>query len=68
MVRRPESGRCGSVDGKAQVISWKNLSLEEVAVNLNPLSVAIDKAKMNDVVARSYFIAGRAVEFAEYSA
>ena len=34
------------------VISWKNLSLEEVAVNLNPLSVAIDKAKMNDVVAR----------------
>lgn len=34
------------------VISWKDLAFEGIAVNLNPLSVTIDKAKMSDVIAR----------------
>ncbi len=37
---------------KQPVISWKDLAFEGLAVNLNPLTVTIDKARMTDVVAR----------------
>lgn len=34
------------------VISWKDLAFEGIALNLSPLSVTIDKARMSDVIAR----------------
>lgn len=42
---------------KRPVISWKDLAFEGVSVNLNPLSVTIDKARMTDVVARVILLA-----------
>lgn len=42
---------------KRPVISWKDLAFEGLSVNLNPLSVTIDKAIMTDVVARLILLA-----------
>ncbi len=39
------------------VISWKDLAFEGVDVNLEPLSVMIDKAKMSNVAARIILLA-----------
>lgn len=42
---------------KRPVINWKDLAFEGLSVNLNPLSVTIDKARMTDVVARVILLA-----------
>lgn len=42
---------------KRPVISWKDLAFEGLSVNLNPLSVTIDRARMTDVVARVILLA-----------
>ena len=52
-------GRFSAVDQmtKRPVVSWKDLTFEGLSVNLNPLSVTIDKARMTDVVARIILLA-----------
>ena len=51
--------RFAAVDqmSRRPVLNWKDLAFEGVVVNLNPISVTIDKARMTDVTARVILLA-----------